>query len=351
MLRERISALLRWALRVLWLAGVPALLAALTFRYLIPSAKSGAHGLFDELAQVTARYPAPLAAALFVYYAAVVRYWSPQLPGAAHWLPSRKASPLPAKALVLWCVSLGLAVLGALFLRSQLYEPYRVLSASMLPTLEPSALIIAKPSAYGWRALGAQPQVPRRGDVIVFRTPQAGIAEPLVKRVIGLPGDTISTHIGHPLINGWLVPSCNAGHFVYLSESGVLNGMLEVEFLGDKSYLTVYSAPLRPDLESYTVPPGQVFLFGDNRNNSSDSRAWNDGAGGSLPLSAIMGRVDRLLVGVQRNGDLDLPSLFRPLGAPVAIEGLDSSALRAGIERCKSERPKQTQPPAKGASL
>ena len=69
---------------------------------------------------------------------------------------------------------------------------------------------------------------------------------------------------------GWLVPSCNAGHFAYVSEHGLLTGMLEVEFLGDASYLTVYSAPLRPDLESYTIPAGEVFLLGDNRSNSSD---------------------------------------------------------------------------------
>jgi len=294
------------------------------------------------------RYPALIGVGLFVYYAVVLRYWSSRLPGAAEWLTSR-SSQLGARALALWCVSLGLAVAGALLLRSQLYEPYRVLSASMLPTLEPSALILAQPSAYGSRLFGAKPQVPRRGDVIVFRSPLTGISSPLVKRVIGLPGDTIGTHVGHPVINGWLVPSCNAGHFAYVSEHGLLTGMLEVEFLGDASYLTVYSAPLRPDLESYTIPAGEVFLLGDNRSNSSDSRAWNDGRGGSLPLSAIAGRVDRLLVGVKRNGDLDLPSLFRPLGAPLVIDGLDSSGLRAGIDHCNSQRPKQTQPPAPGA--
>jgi signal peptidase I len=342
MLRERLSVVLRWALRALWFAVVPALLAALTFRYLIPSAKSGAHGALDELAQVAARYPALLVAGLFVYYAVVFRYWGPRLPGAAHWLEGQSGQ-LGVRALALWCVTLGLAVAGALFLRGYLYQPYKVLSASMLPTLDPGALILARPKAH------AMLEAPRRGEVVVFSTPLSGISTPLVKRVIGLPGDTIGTHVGHPVINGWVVPSCNAGHYAYLSEQGLLNGMLEVEFLGDATYLTVYSSPLRPDLESYTVPAGEVFLMGDNRSNSSDSRAWNEGRGGSLQLSAISGRVERLLAGVRRNGDLDLPSLFRPLGAPLVIEGMDSSSLRAGIELCNSKRPKQTQAPAKGA--
>jgi signal peptidase I len=338
----------RWAIRGLWFLVIPALLAGLTFRYLVPS-ESGGAGALQAVAELASRYPAALLALLFAYYALVVRYWAERLPGAQVWLVADRAA-VGKRRLLVWGATLAVAVAAALAVRGLAYRPYRVLSASMLPTLDPSALILAKPSAYGLRAFGAQPQPPRRGDVVVFETALAGIDGPLVKRVIGLPGDTISTRIGHPHINGWRVPSCNAGHFVYLSERGMVSGMLEVEFLGDASYPVVYSTPLKPDLEGYTVPAGEVFLFGDNRNNSSDSRAWHEGRGGSLPLAGIIGKVERLLVGARRDGELDWATLLRPLTAPLTVEGMDASQLTAGIERCRSNRPKETLPPARSSS-
>ena len=341
-LHPRAYAFLGWLVRGLWLVVMPALLAGLSFRYLIPSSKSAGGGLLTELAQLAARSPGPVVAALFVYFAVIFRYWAARLPAADLWLSERVNGPFGLKSWLLWGASLALAVGGAVVLHARFYQPYRVLSASMLPGLEPSALILAKPSAY---RSGGVVQQPRRADVVVFQTPQAGIAAPLVKRVIGLPGDTLATHIGHPVINGWVVPSCNAGNFAYVSDQGVLDGMLEVEFLGDASYLTVYSTSLRKDLAAYEVPAGEVFLMGDNRNNSSDSRAWNDGKGGSLPLAQLIGRVDRLLIGTKRNGDFDPSTLFRPLTAPLAIDGLDVTSLRAGIDRCRSQRPRQTEPP------
>ena len=129
-------------------------------------------------------------------------------------------------------------------------ERIRVESISMQPTLYPGDYVIVNKLAY--RFSGS----PERGDVIVFRYPPNPEAIPYIKRVVGLPGDQI--HIADGKVS--------------------INGQLTIE-----PYLTV--ATTRGG--DWTVPDGQLFVMGDNRNNSSDSRTW-----GFVPFDNIIGRAE-----------------------------------------------------------
>ena len=129
-------------------------------------------------------------------------------------------------------------------------ERIRVESISMQPTLFPGDYVIVNKLAY--RFTGA----PQRGDVIVFKYPPNPDAIPYIKRVIGLPGDQVYISEGKVYINGllmlepWLKVTTNRGG-------------------------------------EWAVPDGQLFVMGDNRNNSSDSRSW-----GFVPYKNIIGRAE-----------------------------------------------------------
>jgi signal peptidase I len=344
--RAQVGANLAPVIRGVWFGLVPVLAAGVAFRYLVPSANAELGGWLGKLAQLGARYPVLVSVGFYLLFASVVRYWAPALPGAESWL----ARPVPTKRLArreaaVWVGVVLLAALAALGLRA-FYRPYRVLSGSMLPTLEPGAHVLSTNAAYTLPYGGGAPRTPARGDVVVFKKDLGpGYPDELVKRVIGLPGDSIVVRRGYAFINGWKVPSCDAGLYVYASATGLLEAKLEVEFLAERVYLTAHSNATPVPEVSYTVPPGEVFLLGDNRNNSSDSRSWNNGRAGSLPLADIRGRVDRLLVGARRNGDADRQSLFQPLGLDPNLEGMDRSGTRARIEACLNARPSVTVPP------
>jgi signal peptidase I len=244
----------------------------------------------------------------------------------------------------------------ALGLRARVVETYRVLSGSMLPTLEPGDHVAASKAAYAHSlAKGASTKVPRRGDVVVFRSaavalsPLLVVPDVLVKRVIGLPGDRIGMRAGTPDINGWLMPTCDAGEYFYLFADGdthPLQGRVRVEFLEDKTYLTVRWPEAQP-FEPYQVQPGEVFVLGDNRHNSLDSRSYNGERGGGVPLGAIEGQVKWFLLGTHRDGSADFGRMLRTVdAAQIHLEGVDTHALELGIARCLRERPTNTYPPA-----
>jgi signal peptidase I len=248
------------------------------------------------------------------------------------------------------------AAAAAFVLRAGAVEPYRVLSGSMLPTLEPGDRVAGNRLAYAPAGSdGGRARTPLRGDVVVFRSGRValgreGVPAVMVKRVIGLPGDRIVMRGGVPVINDWVVPFCDAGPYLFVtSEPEVLSirGRLRVEFLGERAYLTVQSMTRAFDVP-FVVPPGEVFVLGDNRSNSLDSRAWNEGRGGGVPGDAIEARADWFVTGTHRSGDVDLGRLLQPLDTrsrALHVEGLDVQGAEEGVTRCLSSRPAVTLPP------
>ena len=248
--------------------------------------------------------------------------------------------------------SIGVAVLVAVLLRALVVEAFKIPSGSMLPTLQIGDHIFVNKFIYGpmvplmdKRVVPRMP--PTRGDVIVFENPDHGPGderEDYIKRVIALPGDILEAEGGHPIINGWRVPSCLVGTYTFAEQRGgpMDSGQLFVEFLGERAYLTFYEAGHSDGHQGpFVAAPGEVWVFGDNRNNSRDSRAWFGNRGGGVPFDNIKGRamfvwlpLDRFLVNV-----MGAPQL--PNGAP--------TEMVTGIQRCLAQRPPvsdTTPPPA-----
>jgi signal peptidase I len=250
--------------------------------------------------------------------------------------------------------SIIIAVTVALFLRAFVVEAFKIPSGSMLPTLQLQDHIFVNKLSYGPPIPMTKNRVwsnlpPKRGDVMVFEYPNPDPVprQDYIKRVIAIPGDTLEVVGGHPIINGWRVPSCSAGPYDYEEGAGVnKHGELFVEFLGDYSYLTVYEEN-HLDMEQgpYHVAPGEVWVLGDNRNNSSDSRAWNHGIGAGAPFENIKGRA--LFVWLSFGSD-GWPSVHRLLtnvmGHPKLPAGTPNSVV-ANVERCIAQRPTVTNPP------
>ncbi|MWV17925.1 signal peptidase I [Pseudomonas sp. L-22-4S-12] len=166
-----------------------------------------------------------------------------------------------------------------LVLRSFLLEPFQIPSGSMKPTLDIGDFILVNKFAYGIRLPVVDTKVievgdPQRGDVMVFRYP----SEPninYIKRVVGLPGDRISyTTAKRLLVNGQPIAETFLGE-----EPGSLgSAALYREKLGEVEHQI--RKELRRNLhvpgDEWVVPQGHYFMMGDNRDNSNDSRYWND---------------------------------------------------------------------------
>ena len=184
-----------------------------------------------------------------------------------------------------------------LVLRSFLVEPFQIPSGSMKPTLEVGDFILVNKFAYGIRLPVVDSKVieigdPQRGDVMVFRFP----SEPTVnyiKRVVGLPGDHVRYSSDKRLfVNGQPVAEQLVG-----DEPGSLgSARLFSEKLGEVEHQIrkeMRRYRIEPDRE-WVVPAGHYFMMGDNRDNSNDSRYWDDPA---IPV-ALQGMVpDRNIVG------------------------------------------------------
>lgn len=254
--------------------------------------------------------------------------------------------------------SIGGAMLVAILLRAFVVEAFKIPSGSMLPTLQIQDHIFVNKLTYGpvlpvvnHRLFANLP--PKRGDIIVFQFPDPNPnAEPqdFIKRTIALEGDVLEVDGGHPIINGWRVPSCRVGSYEFDEGGGygAKRGDLFVEFLGDYSYLTLYEDHGSTGRQGpYVAKPGEIWVLGDNRNNSSDSRAWNGGRGGGVPHENIKGRAMFVWLSFGSDANVTWDRIFtNVMGHPRLPKGAPDH-LVAGIESCLARRPEQTLPPSK----
>ncbi|MEE8238298.1 MAG: signal peptidase I [Gammaproteobacteria bacterium] len=164
-------------------------------------------------------------------------------------------------------------LLLVLVLRSFLFEPFRIPSGSMMPTLLEGDFIFVNKFAYGLRLPVINTKIleigePEHGDVVVFKLPSDPRIN-YIKRVVGLPGDVVTYDQGSKRlnINGEAVPLDDLG--IYEGNSGL---RLAREGLGDGDHLLLLTQDRLSPGGTYVVPEGHYFMMGDNRDNSRDSR-------------------------------------------------------------------------------
>ena len=227
-----------------------------------------------------------------------------------------KQSRVEEPLLVDYAKSFFPVLLVVVILRSFVAEPFRIPSGSMIPTLEVGDFILVKKYSYGVRLPIIHKKVisigePERGDVVVFRYPP----EPkinYIKRLIGLPGDSIEWTLDKELIiNGKKISYQDAGQYQTKNRMGEKAGVrqLKESLDGALHSLILFSGPTRPG--KWKVPEGHYFMMGDNRDNSSDSRFW-----GFVPEENLVGKAS--LVWMHWNWqDSDDGFQFNRIGTPV----------------------------------
>ncbi|MCP5145711.1 MAG: signal peptidase I [Gammaproteobacteria bacterium] len=197
----------------------------------------------------------------------------------------------PVPLLVDYARSFFPIFLIVLLLRSFLVEPFRIPSASMVPTLLEGDFILVNKFTYGIRLPVVNTKIidigsPQRGDVMVFRPPHQP-QTPYIKRVIGVPGDTVSYRDHQLYVNGQAIGFTPLGTYVGTgaSFSPSVRALLEEDLLGVKHQMLHDAGRSRLEQTELVVPDGYYFMMGDNRDNSLDSRAW-----GLVPDRNLIGK-------------------------------------------------------------
>ena len=166
--------------------------------------------------------------------------------------PQPKRKPSTMRGAVEWIVILIGALIVAFVIKTFLFQAFYIPSVSMDPTLKVKDRVIVNKLSYDFHDV-------HRGDIIVFKSPpgeESSTVKDLIKRVIGLPGETVEARDGHILIDG-----------TQLTEPYLHNGITTGQ------------------IEPHKVPPGHLWVMGDNRPNSKDSRYF-----GAIDEDLIVGR-------------------------------------------------------------
>ena len=218
------------------------------------------------------------------------------------------------------------AILIAVVIRTFLYEPFKIPSGSMYPSLYVGDFLFVSKYTYGYskhsfpfsmplfngRIWSDEPQ---RGDVVVFKFPQDNKTD-YIKRVIGLPGDKIKLENGRLYINGVLVEREPIDDFVLRDKYGNVERFRQyIETLPNgvkHNIIEVSDSEIYDDVPELTVPEGNYFMMGDNRDRSDDSRVNV----GFVPFENLVGKARVLFFSYDSNGGpwyklWNLPSQIR----------------------------------------
>lgn len=198
---------------------------------------------------------------------------------------------------------------AAFAVRGFVAVPRAVPSASMRPALEPGDYVLVTRWDYRRR-------LPARGDVVVFRAPDGG---DYVKRVIGLPGDRVASTGGALSIAGRPLPRFRIAD--YIAPGGIAHVPRYRELAGDRRWSVLDGGrTARDDFQAVTVPSGHLFLLGDNRDDSLDSRfAATEGGIGMVPAAALVGRVRRVVFATDGRATLWNPLSWTRAARPERI--------------------------------
>lgn len=179
-------------------------------------------------------------------------------------IPKKKRKRTASRNAVEWILLIAAALVIALVVKTFLFQAFYIPSDSMVPTLKTNDRVIVNKLAYHFHSV-------RRGDIVVFTTPKGPDGKPidptikdLVKRVIGLPGETVSEKDGRVLING----------------KALAESYLPAGTVSDCTAFVTDCFPSRP------IPAGHYWVMGDNRSESRDSRYF-----GTITNHEIVGRV------------------------------------------------------------
>ena len=181
-------------------------------------------------------------------------------------------------------------ILAVLVIRSFIAEPFRIPSQSMMPTLLQGDFILVNKFSYGLRLPVSGTKVvdlgsPTRGDVIVFHYPEDPSVD-FIKRVVGTGGDHVVYRDKVLSVNGEVMAQQPDGAYSGERSSARMNGASQrLEKLGEATHrILVLPSDLDQPFE-FTVPQGEYFVMGDNRDNSRDSRFW-----GTVPDHNLVGK-------------------------------------------------------------
>ena len=243
--------------------------------------------------------------------------------------------------------SIALLILAVLAFHSFVAKPFFIPSESMMPVLLKGDRLVVSKFPYGWSYVSPSfhllpflkgrifGHMPERGDIVIV-SPQSR-REDYIKRVIGLPGDILEVRGGHVVLNGVPLPQkavkpiripidgnapCPPGQFPGArgtAADGTDYCQLPVrqEILPNgRTYLTIDMGPSALDWYGpVRIPPNHVFLMGDNRDNSADSRAplEENGLGGPVPWESIGGRAEFITFSLDGNSSWNPMSWFHAL--------------------------------------